>query len=170
MVTLSTVWRQENQGSLVVFGGHQKVTSKCIFQSMHSLHVYYISYIMIASFRVFNLYSFRLFSIRVMSSANNQTEIVLIKKFSQWNYITSSIRYRMPYLSTDSNNALLTTAKNPNEDFFGTIISRNRTYIPAPWIEGVAENPLHIWYWLREAKGKNSNCKVMRKVVCSPSD
>jgi hypothetical protein len=97
-----------------------------------------------------------------MSSTNNQTEIVLVKKFSQWNYITSSIRYRMPYLAAGSKDALLTTAENPDQDFFGTVVSRNRTYIPAPWIKGVAENPLHIWYWLREAKGNGFNyCSLL---------
>lgn len=84
---------------------------------------------------------------------NNQSDITLVRKFSQWNYLASSIRYRMPYISAGSSQAWLTTAENPNTDFFGTIIAKNRTYLPAPWIAGVAENPLHIWYWLREAKG-----------------
>lgn len=60
----------------------------------------------------------------------------------------------MPYIATGSSQAWLTTAENPDTDFFGTIIAKNRTYMPAPWIKGVAENPLRVWYWTREAKGK----------------
>ena len=60
----------------------------------------------------------------------------------------------MPYLSVNSKNALLTTAENPgDQDFYGTITAKNRTYIPAPWIQDVVENALRIWYWIREAKG-----------------
>ena len=90
---------------------------------------------------------------RILSTLSNQTDIVLVKKFSQWDYVYSSIRRRMPYLSTNSTNAILTTAENPDSNFYGTIIAKNHTFMPAPWIENVAENPLHIWYWIREAKG-----------------
>ena len=102
---------------------------------------------------------------RIYSTMSNQTDIVLVKKFSQWNYVSSSIRYRMPYLSVNSKNALLTTAENPDQDFYGTIIAKNRTYIPAPWIQDVAENPLHIWYWIREAKGLLLLCYPVPKCL-----
>lgn len=59
----------------------------------------------------------------------------------------------MPYIPMGGSKALFTTAENPDSDDFGTIISKERKYTPAPWIKGVAENPLNIWYWVKEAKG-----------------
>ena len=59
----------------------------------------------------------------------------------------------MPYIPLESSKALLTTAENPKEDWFGTLIAKDATYAPAPWLRTVAENPLSIWYWIRESKG-----------------
>lgn len=94
------------------------------------------------------------FPFRVLTYFNNQTDIKLQKKFSQWDYSTASIHNRMPYITKASKKALLTTADSPDQDYFGTIIAKDKSYIPAPWIKGVAENPFYIWYWVREAKGK----------------
>ena len=105
-------------------------------------------------------------SIRILSTTANQTNIVLVKKFSRWNYVTASIRHRMPYLAVNSTNAILTTAERPEENFFGTIIAKNHTFMPAPWIESVAENPLHIWYWIREAKGILAPSDLARRRCC----
>ncbi len=88
-----------------------------------------------------------------MNLVNNQTDIILVKKFSQWNYVSSSLRERMPYLTPNDPNTILTTAGNPQENQFGTIVSRNASHSPALWIEGVANDPQVIWYWMREAKG-----------------
>ena len=102
--------------------------------------------------------------IRVVSYYNNQTNIVLVKKFSQWEYAPSSIRQRMPYIPINSTKALLTTAENPEIDYFGTIIANDRQYSPAPWIRNVAENPLTIWYWIREAQGRRVFSRSFRRL------
>ena len=61
----------------------------------------------------------------------------------------------MPYLTLNDNNTLLTTSANPSVNHYGTIVSRNNSHSPALWIEGAAENPHVIWYWLREPKGNS---------------
>ncbi len=103
------------------------------------------------------------FFLSFVSESNNQTDITLVKKFSQWNYVVSSLRERMPYLTLNNPNTLLTTAENPDSNQFGTIVSRNASHSPALWIESVAPNPQAIWYWLREAKG---TCSFLELICC----
>ena len=70
----------------------------------------------------------------------------------------------MPYIPINSTKALLTTAEDPEIDYFGTIIANDRQYSPAPWIRNVAENPLTIWYWIREAQGRRVFSRSFKKL------
>lgn len=88
-----------------------------------------------------------------VNTINNQTDITLVKKFSQWSYVSSSLRERMPYVTLNDPNTLLTTSANPSLSQYGTLVSRNSSHSPALWIEGAAENPQVLWYWMRESKG-----------------
>ncbi|XP_073247149.1 uncharacterized protein [Porites lutea] len=79
---------------------------------------------------------------------NQQTDVVLIKKFDNWDYSNSGIEQRMPWIA----DARLTTSENAYSNWWGTITANDRSYHPAPWINGHLQEsqPSYIWYWIRE--------------------
>lgn len=92
-----------------------------------------------------------------VSTSNAQTNITLNPKFGTWNYVTNNdgIPQRMPWRSTTAGgNVAYLTLSSGIGNWFGTMISYNSTYSPAPWISdanGGASNinPGIIWYWVR---------------------
>ena len=51
---------------------------------------------------------------------NQQTDVVLIKKFDNWDYSNSGIEQRMPWIA----DARLTTSGNAYSNWWGTITGR----------------------------------------------
>ncbi len=92
-----------------------------------------------------------------LNTDNSQTNITLNKKFGTWNYVTTNngIAERMPWRSnTAGSGVAYLTMSTGIGNWFGTLISYNSTYLPAPWISdangGVAnQSPGIIWYWVR---------------------
>ncbi|MEX2567688.1 MAG: fibrinogen-like YCDxxxxGGGW domain-containing protein [Cyclobacteriaceae bacterium] len=81
---------------------------------------------------------------------NSQTDITRDIPFDTYSYSlenTNSIQPRMPWRST-YRNAFLTT-DNGSGNWWGTLISNNSSYHPAPWISSLNPNPGVIWYWVR---------------------
>lgn len=133
----------------------------CCRQGLPSLYQIYIpvsKFFITVSMEVLSAFTFSsifLFDFHsFVNTYNNQTDITLVKKFGQWSYVTSSLRERMPYLTLSDPNTLLTTSANPSVDQYGTLVSRNTSHSPALWIQGAAESPQVLWYWMREPKGK----------------
>lgn len=82
------------------------------------------------------------------SRTNKQTNVELIKKFDNWDYSNSGIEQRMPWIA----DARLTTSGDAYSNWWGTITGNDRSYHPAPWINGHLQErqPSYIWYWMRE--------------------
>jgi hypothetical protein len=60
---------------------------------------------------------------------------------------SNSVQPRMPWRGT-ANNAFITTDDGTG-NWWGTLVSNNGSYSPAPWIDSVQPNPGKIWYWVR---------------------
>jgi len=92
-----------------------------------------------------------------LNTDNTQTNITLNTKHGTWNYVTNNngIAERMPWRSTTAGSGVAyLTISNGTVNWFGTLISYNSSYSPAPWISdanGGAANvsPGIIWYWVR---------------------
>lgn len=92
-----------------------------------------------------------------LNTDNTQTNITLNTKYGTWNYVTNNngLAERMPWRSTTAGSGVAyLTISNGTGNWFGTLISYNSTYSPAPWISdangGTANvSPGIIWYWVR---------------------
>jgi hypothetical protein len=89
------------------------------------------------------------------SNSNANTNITLNTKFGNWNYAASNngISQRMPWYWNSGGPAYLTLASGSG-NWWGTLVSNNSTYSPAPWISDANGgtnnlNPGIIWYWVR---------------------
>ena len=64
-------------------------------------------------------------------------------------YLT--LRSRVPYRGdAKASCGLLTTAHNDHNTWFGTLVSGNTQYHPAPYLGNRLVNPGVIWYWVNE--------------------
>jgi hypothetical protein len=88
---------------------------------------------------------------------NTQTDVTVNTKFGNWNYASSNngISQRMPWYgnTAGSGSAYLTLASGTG-NWWGTLVSNNGSYSPAPWISDANggtnnPNPGIIWYWVR---------------------
>jgi hypothetical protein len=93
-----------------------------------------------------------------VSTANTQTDITLNTKYGSWSYVSGNngMAQRMPWRSTTAGSgAGMLTLSDGTGNWWGTLISNNTYYNPAPWISdagtgGTANpNPGIIWYWVR---------------------
>ena len=84
------------------------------------------------------------------SSYHFLSDVELTTKFDAWEYDDASIEQRLPYYLAED--ALLTTSAGtyPNS-WWGTLVSRNKHYQPAPYMEAGNRDPGVIWYFMREA-------------------
>jgi hypothetical protein len=84
---------------------------------------------------------------------NSQTDITINIKFGSWNYVADNgISERMPWYR-NSPKGIITT-DNGGGNWWGTLITKNTSYNPAPWISNAGggqnnTNPGIIWYWVR---------------------
>jgi hypothetical protein len=90
-----------------------------------------------------------------LSNSNANTNITLNTKFGNWNYAANNngISQRMPWYWNSGGPAYLTLASGSG-NWWGTLVSNNSTYSPAPWISDANggtnnTNPGIIWYWVR---------------------
>ena len=92
-----------------------------------------------------------------VNTDNSQTNVTLTTKFGNWNYVTGNngMAQRMPWRSTTAGSGTgFLTISDGNVNWWGTLVSNNTYYSPAPWISdaggGTANpNPGIIWYWVR---------------------
>jgi hypothetical protein len=92
-----------------------------------------------------------------MSTSNAQTNLTLNSKFGTWNYVgdNNGMALRMPWRSqTVGSGTGFLTLSNGTGNWWGTLVSNNIYYSPAPWISdggGGASSPEPgiIWYWVR---------------------
>jgi hypothetical protein len=89
------------------------------------------------------------------SNSNANTNITLNTKFGNWNYAANNngISIRMPWYWNSGGPAYLTLASGSG-NWWGTLVSNNGSYSPAPWISDANggtnnPNPGIIWYWVR---------------------
>ncbi len=89
------------------------------------------------------------------SNSNANTLITLNTKFGNWNYAANNngISQRMPWYWNSGGPAYLTLASGSG-NWWGTLVSNNGSYSPAPWISDANggtnnPNPGIIWYWVR---------------------
>ena len=99
----------------------------------------------------------------VAGSDGFRQNITLISSFNTgasgtgtWSYNTSGIEKRMPwYANNGSNgpyvgNAIFTTTNNDGGSWWGTLMTNEAGWTPAPWqSETGLGNPYVIWYWVR---------------------
>lgn len=80
---------------------------------------------------------------KINSTNGGQTDVTLLKKFSNWNYQHNGIQQRMPYIFKQR----LTTSHRDNNRW-GSVTDNVHAY----WISGhqMMERPEHVWYWMRE--------------------
>jgi hypothetical protein len=84
---------------------------------------------------------------------NSQTDITINIKFGSWNYVADNgISERMPWYR-NSPKGIITT-DNGGGNWWGTLITKNTSFNPAPWISNAGggqnnTNPGIIWYWVR---------------------
>ena len=78
--------------------------------------------------------------------------VTLTTKFGNWNFINDGLERRMPWFTTNSpgisGDAILTTSNADSGSWWGTLMTYNADWSPAPWNE-VSNNPGVIWYWVR---------------------
>jgi len=82
-----------------------------------------------------------------LSSTNpGQTNVQLMKKFSDWEYHRNGLGKRLPYV----NGPRITTSTNRNR--WGSVTDNQACCHPSKWISGKLkmQYPEHVWYWLRE--------------------
>jgi len=91
-----------------------------------------------------------------LKTDNTQTNVKLLKKFSQWQYNDDGIQERMPWMERTF--GLLTTATKGDWYPRGTIITDRSEGKPANWIYPGMFDPGVIWYWMNE-----DDCDQRRK-------
>lgn len=92
-----------------------------------------------------------------MSISNTQTNLTENSKFGTWNYVgdNNGMALRMPWRSTTVGGGTgFLTLSNGTGNWWGTLVSNNVNYSPAPWITDAGggasnQNPGIIWYWVR---------------------
>ncbi|MHA8096957.1 fibrinogen-like YCDxxxxGGGW domain-containing protein [Aquirufa antheringensis] len=92
-----------------------------------------------------------------ISTSNGNTNITEDVKYGTWNYVADNngMALRMPWRSQNAGSgAGFLTLSSGTGNWWGTLVSNNSYYNPAPWISdaggGTAnQNPGIIWYWVR---------------------
>ena len=85
----------------------------------------------------------------------NQTSVRMLEKFNNWHYGKRGPQRRMPWIDIQrkgSGYAVLTTSKNSNSNWWGTLVTdeRMKSYRHSPWIAKGSRHSGTILYWMRE--------------------
>ena len=106
---------------------------------------------------------------RFVFDSHKQEGVKLLKQFDKWSYNVwyKSVNNRMPWLGQRA--GILTTSGTADKHWWGTIISDNLQYKPAPWISWQMKNPGVIWYWLNEddCSPNRKPGKTLASIFCS---
>jgi hypothetical protein len=78
---------------------------------------------------------------------NTQTNVTLLTQYNNWSYADGGVERRMPWLGINS--GLLTTSSSSGSSWWGTLVSVDSSFHPAPWMGSEMPNPGIIWYWVR---------------------
>ena len=102
------------------------------------------------------------------SSYHFLSDIELTTKFDTWEYIDTGIEQRLPYYL--GSNALLTTSVGrPGNNWWGTLVSKDQNYRPAPYMQAENPHPDIIWYFMREAALDVNNRYLVDPYGLSPT-
>jgi len=83
-----------------------------------------------------------------ISKTRNNTNVLLLEKYWNWDYSNIGIEKRMPYIC-NSAYGVLSTSRSCNSKWYWTIAAKNKSFSPAPWIYKWERNPWIIWYWVK---------------------
>lgn len=91
-----------------------------------------------------------------VSTSSSNTNVTENVKFGNWNYVSNNdgMSLRMPWYGYVGSNTGFYTLSSGTGNWWGTLISNNVNYSPAPWIGSAgggtaSPNPGIIWYWVR---------------------
>ena len=90
----------------------------------------------------------------VAGSQGFRQNITRTTAFGSWDYNDSGLERRMPWFTTNSpgisGQAILTTSHNDSGAWWGTLMTDNAAWNPAPWQSDTGNGyPGVIWYWVR---------------------
>lgn len=91
-----------------------------------------------------------------ISNSSSNTNVTENVKFGNWTYVGNNdgMSLRMPWYGYVGSNTGFYTLSSGTGNWWGTLISNNVNYSPAPWIGSAgggtaSPNPGIIWYWVR---------------------
>ncbi|BDB52198.1 hypothetical protein GENT11_05100 [Flavobacterium ammonificans] len=91
-----------------------------------------------------------------VSNSSSNTNVTENVKFGNWTYVGNNdgMSLRMPWYGYVGSNTGFYTLSSGSGNWWGTLISNNVNYSPAPWIGSAgggtaSPNPGIIWYWVR---------------------
>lgn len=91
-----------------------------------------------------------------VSNSSSNTNVTENVKFGNWTYVGNNdgMSLRMPWYGYVGSNTGFYTLSSGTGNWWGTLISNNVNYSPAPWIGSAgggtaSPNPGIIWYWVR---------------------
>ena len=83
-----------------------------------------------------------------LSKTNLNTDINILEKYWTWEYSNFGIWERMPYLC-NTEFWILSTSTNCTSKWYWTLVAKDSSFAPAPWIHSTIKNPWVIWYWVK---------------------
>jgi hypothetical protein len=84
-----------------------------------------------------------------VSQLNTNTNITLNTKFGNWIYNDGGIEERMPYYAPGGEGIITTSFYPGGGAWWGTLVTGDTNWGPAPWEANLNPNPGIIWYWVR---------------------
>ena len=99
-------------------------------------------------------YAARGYAAVIDGSTGFRQNITRTTTFGSWNYDNNGLERRMPWFTTNSpgisGDAILTTSNQDSGSWWGTLMTFNADWSPAPWdYTSGAGYPGVIWYWVR---------------------
>jgi hypothetical protein len=95
-------------------------------------------------------------ALAIISTGNGfRQNVTLTTKFGTWDYDNNGLEKRMPWFTTNnpgiSGQGILTTSHDDSGSWWGTLMTYDASWQPAPWQAGQSQpqNPGVIWYWVR---------------------
>jgi hypothetical protein len=82
-----------------------------------------------------------------ISTSRSNSDITLNIKFSNWQYGGDDLEALMPYYNPYGSGKI--TTDSGLSGWWGTLITDNWGWTPAPWMGRYMANPGIIWYWVR---------------------
>jgi hypothetical protein len=86
-----------------------------------------------------------------VATNNSQTNLIINRKFDNWNYDNNGVEARMPWYTANTSPTLTTNVNGYSDgSWWGTLVTTQAGWTTAPWMgsQGMA-SPARIWYWVR---------------------